>query len=62
MKEGTHSVAIYNIRQANVFIQQGCSVIGVKKRQVDNKVAIIFKVDDLFNIVMTRWQNYEFKI
>ena len=55
------TIAIYNLRQANLFIREGCKVVGVKKR-VDNKVAIIFQVDDTFKDVMTKWQQYEYKI
>ena len=56
------TIAIYNLRQANLFIQEGCKVVGVKKRKVDNKVAIIFQVDDKFKEIMTKWQQYEYKI
>lgn len=58
----TPALAIYNLKQANLFIKEGCTVIGVKKRRVDNKIAIIFKVDDKFKQVMDKWQNYEYKI
>ena len=56
------TIAIYYLRQANLFIREGCKVVGVKKRKVDNKVAIIFEVDDIFKEVMTKWQQYEYKI
>ena len=56
------ALAIYNLKQANLFIKEGCTVVGVKKRRVDNKIAIIFKVDDKFKQVMDKWQNYEYKI
>lgn len=56
------TIAIYNLRQANLFIREGCKVVGVKKRKVDNKVAIIFEVDDIFRDVMKKWQQYEYKI
>lgn len=56
------TIAIYNLLQANVFIKEGCIVLGVKKRKIDNKVAIVFKVDDIFKEVMTKWQKYEYKI
>ena len=52
------TIAIYNLLQANVFIKEGCIVLGVKKRKIDNKVAVVFKVDDIFEEVMTKWQKY----
>lgn len=62
MEQACSNIAIYNLKQANIFIREGCTVVGVKKRKVDNKVAIVFKVDDKFKEIMTKWQNYEYKI
>lgn len=56
------TIAIYNITQARKFVQAGCKVVDVKKRKSDNKVAIIFLVDDLFNECMDKWRRFEFDV
>ena len=50
---------IFNIKQANLFLEQGCQVVGVGcgKR---GKIYLLFVVDDTFNRLMEKWNRREF--
>lgn len=51
---------IFNLLQANLFIEHGCEVIGVGcgKR---GKVYILFNVNDTFEAMMQKWNRHEFR-
>lgn len=51
---------IFNIKQANIFIQNNCIVLscGLGNKY---KTYIEFKEDNNFNILMKKWRNKQFK-
>lgn len=51
---------IFNLSQANLFLQNGCRVIGVGTGR-HGKIYLLFVVDDKFTICMDKWNNYDFK-
>lgn len=46
---------IYNIDQANIFIKQGCSVIGLNINDKTNKVFAVFINNTKFQEAMQKW-------
>jgi len=50
---------IFNIKQANIFIQNGAIPTGCGLGNRD-KIFIEFKVDEIFKELMTRWMAKEF--
>lgn len=50
---------IFNLYQANLFIQYGASVVGVGygKR---HKIYLLFEVTPHFEDLLERWNNHEF--
>ena len=47
---------IFNIRQANCLLIEGCKAIATGYGQKDGKVYIMFQVDEKFNAAMKKWQ------
>lgn len=52
---------IFNIYQANLFAQNGCTVVGCGLGR-KNKVYIEFEVNDLFLELINKWKNKEFSL
>lgn len=46
---------IFNMYQADVFVQHGCRVKRILK--IDGKQCIIFHEDKIFNECITRWRD-----
>lgn len=51
---------IFNIKQANIFIQNNCIVIGCGLGN-KYKTYIEFEEDNKFKDLMRKWKNKEFK-
>lgn len=51
---------IFNLSQANLFIQNGCKVVGVGTGR-HGKIYLLFEVDATFEKWMEKWNNYDFK-
>ena len=47
---------IFNLTQANLFIQHGCQVVGVELGN-RNKVCLVFLKDETFHRLQTQWDN-----
>ena len=47
---------IFNIRQCNFLLQEGCKATATGYGQKDGKVYIMFQVDEKFNTAMKKWQ------
>ena len=45
---------IFNMAQANLFIENGCRVVGVGFGR-QNKVYLLFAVDETFESMMDKW-------
>lgn len=58
MKE---KMKIFNLTQANLFIEKGCKVVCVGFGK-NHKTYVAFEVNDLFNELLKRWHNHEFEI
>ena len=50
---------IFNITQANLFIEHGCQVIGVGCGKF-GKIYLLFAVDETFDRLMDQWNRREF--
>lgn len=50
---------IFNITQANLFIEYGCQVVGVGCGKY-GKIYLLFAVDETFNQLMDKWNRREF--
>ena len=50
---------IFNITQANLFIEHGCQVIGVGCGKF-GKIYLLFAVDETFEHLMDQWNRREF--
>ena len=48
---------IFNIRQANFLLIEGCKATATGYGQKDGKVYIMFQVDEKFNVAMKKWKN-----
>lgn len=46
---------IFNVSQANLFIENGCRVVGVGFGR-RNKVYLLFAVDEVFEAMMDKWE------
>jgi len=46
---------IFNMYQADVFVQHGCKVKRILK--IDGKHCIIFYEDEIFHDCLTKWRN-----
>ena len=53
------TVKIFNIPQADTFVQHGCKVVRIGFGD-KSKVAIIFERDEKFEDMLKRWHNKEF--
>ena len=47
---------IFNIRQANFLIQEGCKVLYCGYGNKDNKVYLLFEANEQFKVAMKKWQ------
>ena len=47
---------IFNMRQANFLLIEGCKATATGYGQKDGKVYIMFQVDEKFNDAMKKWQ------
>ena len=47
---------IFNIRQANFLLQEGCKVLYCGYGNKDNKVYLLFEANEQFKIAMKKWQ------
>ena len=50
---------IFNMKQADLFAKNGCTVIGVGLGR-KSKVYLLFKVDEQFKHMMDKWDHREF--
>lgn len=50
---------IFNMYQADVFVQFGCRVKRILK--IDGKQCIIFHEDDVFKECIEKWRNENFR-
>lgn len=50
---------IFNIKQANIFMNNGCIAVGCGLGD-KGKVFIVFREDDTFEAMLSKWHNKEF--
>lgn len=48
---------IFNFKQANFLIRNGCKVHSVGHGEIDKKPYVKFVINNEFNLYMTKWKN-----